>query len=43
LTVYYYSPAPLTYWYSFNNGLSISAVIEGIAFNPAVRPSKNEP
>ncbi len=41
--VFYYSPSALTYWYSFNNGLSPSAVIEGVAFNPAVRPYHPKP
>jgi hypothetical protein len=41
--VYYYSPSGLTYDYSFNNGLSPSEVIEGVAFNPAVRPYHPKP
>lgn len=38
IDIYYYSPGGITYWYSFNNGISVSAVIEGLAYNPAVRP-----
>lgn len=34
MDVYYYSPASLTYWYSFNNGLSPSLDPEGCAYNP---------
>ena len=41
--VYYYSPGGLTYYYSFSNGLSVSDPIEGIAFNPAVKPYKTKP
>lgn len=41
--VYYYSPSALTYWYSFNNSLSPSEVIESVAFNPAVRPYHPKP
>ncbi len=33
--VYYYSPTSLTYWYSYNNGLSPSGKIEGVGYNPA--------
>jgi hypothetical protein len=33
--VYYYTPTSLTYWYSFNSGLSVSATLEGIAYNPS--------
>ena len=33
--VYLYSPTSLTYMYSFNNGLSYSGKIEGVAYNPA--------
>jgi hypothetical protein len=36
--VYAYTPTSLTYLYSFSNGLSASAMIEGVAFNPAARP-----
>jgi hypothetical protein len=32
--IYYYSPTGLTYWYSFNNGLSVSGTVEGISYNP---------
>jgi hypothetical protein len=32
--VYFYSPTSLTYWYSFNNGLSVSGKIEGVTYNP---------
>jgi hypothetical protein len=35
--VYYYSPTSLTWWYSFNSGLSASGLIEGMAYNPASR------
>lgn len=41
--VYYYSPAGLTYSYSFNNGLSASDTIEGIAYSPGVRPYHPKP
>jgi hypothetical protein len=34
MDVYYYSPSALTYWYSFNNGLSPSFEPEGCAYNP---------
>ncbi len=33
--VYTYNPTNLAYWYSFNNGLSASYDVEGVAFNPA--------
>src|SRR5579863_34807 len=36
--VYAYSPAGLTFLYSFNNGLSVSGTIEGIAYNPPAKP-----
>jgi hypothetical protein len=32
--VYYYSPAALTYWYSYNNGLNVTYTVEGVAYNP---------
>ncbi|MGC1380219.1 MAG: hypothetical protein WA814_04265, partial [Candidatus Baltobacteraceae bacterium] len=32
--VYYYSPQNVTYLYSFSNGISVSADVEGVAFNP---------
>jgi hypothetical protein len=34
IDVYQYSPTSLTYFYSFNNGLSASDDVEGTAFNP---------
>jgi hypothetical protein len=34
MDVYYYSPAALTYWYSFSNGLQASYTPEGCAYNP---------
>jgi hypothetical protein len=34
MDVYYYSPSALTYWYSFNNGLSASYDPEGCSYNP---------
>jgi hypothetical protein len=34
MDVYYYSPSALTYWYSFNNGLTASYDPEGCAYNP---------
>jgi len=34
IDVYYYSPSALTYWYSFNNGLTASYDVEGAAYNP---------
>lgn len=34
IDVYYYSPAAITHWYSFNNGLSASNVVVGCAYNP---------
>ena len=38
IDVYQYSsPNSLNYYYSFNNGLSASAVVEGVAFNPRAR------
>jgi len=37
IDVYYYSPTSLTYWYSFNNGLSPSDDVEGVAYNPRSR------
>jgi hypothetical protein len=37
IDVYYYSPTSLTYWYSFNNGLSPSDDVEGAAYNPRSR------
>ena len=37
IDVYYYSPTSLTYWYSFNNGLSFSDDVEGAAYNPRSR------
>jgi hypothetical protein len=33
--VYYYSPTALTFWYSYNNGISPSGKVEGVAYNPA--------
>jgi hypothetical protein len=38
--VYLYSPTSLTYDYSFNNGLSYSGHIEGVAYNPAQKTRK---
>jgi hypothetical protein len=35
--VYYYSPTSLTYWYSFNNGLTPTGAVEGVAYNPAAK------
>ncbi|MBV8531859.1 MAG: hypothetical protein JO104_11110 [Candidatus Eremiobacteraeota bacterium] len=32
--VYYYSPTSITYWYSFNNGLTSSYIVEGVSYNP---------
>lgn len=34
MDVAYYSPSAVTYWYSFNNGLSSSLEPEGCSFNP---------
>lgn len=34
MDVFYYSPRALTYWYSFNNGLSASELTEACAYNP---------
>lgn len=33
--VYAYSPAGITFIYSFNYGLSVSGTVEGVAYNPA--------
>jgi len=33
--VYYYTPTSLTYWYSFNNGMTPSGTVEGVAYNPS--------
>jgi hypothetical protein len=38
--VYLYTPTSLTYFYSFNNGLSVSGKIEGVAYNPAQKTRK---
>jgi hypothetical protein len=32
--IYRYNPTNVTYSYSFNNGLTSSDVVEGVAFNP---------
>jgi hypothetical protein len=37
IDVYYYSPTSLTYWYSFNNGFSVSDDVEAAAYNPRSR------
>jgi hypothetical protein len=34
IDVYNYSPTNITYYYSFNNGLCASCMVEGVAFNP---------
>lgn len=34
MDVYYYSPAAVTHWYSFNNALNVSSVPVGCAYNP---------
>ena len=34
IDVYDYSPGKITFSYAFNNGLSASDVVEGVAFNP---------
>jgi hypothetical protein len=34
IDIYYYSPTAVTQWYSFNNGLSVSSVPVGCAYNP---------
>jgi hypothetical protein len=33
----YNSPSSFNYYYSFNNGLSASSLVEGVAFNPRAR------
>lgn len=33
--IYAYTPTKLTYYYSFNNGLSVSGDVEGAAYNPS--------
>ena len=33
--VYTYNPTDVAYRYSFNNGLSASLDVEGVAYNPA--------
>lgn len=35
IDVYYYSPSSLTYWYSFDNGLSASLSVVGVAYSPS--------
>ncbi len=37
IDVYHYTPTSLTYWYSFNNGLSVSDEVESAAYNPRSR------
>jgi hypothetical protein len=38
IDVYQYSsPSLLNYYYSFNNGLSATNVVEGVAFSPSAR------
>jgi hypothetical protein len=36
--VYSYSPSGITLLYSFNNGLTVSGTVEGVAYNPPATP-----